>query len=190
LQGKRKRRELDLVLLIDRSHSMRGRKLELAKTAALATLDLLEPQHRLAVVAFDSRAHDVVPLAEVAGKRRAEDLISSMTASGQTNIYYALVEAQRILADSTAGTKHIILLSDGLTAPPPGAAIALSNSEEAQEAVRKARAETMRQIGVQVAEPALEPAARSGGMEGVVAELAQANVTLSTSRSVTSRIWN
>jgi Mg-chelatase subunit ChlD len=180
LQGKRKRRELDLVLLIDRSHSMRGRKLELAKTAALATLDLLEPQHRLAVVAFDSRAHDVVPLAEVAGKRRAEDLISSMTASGQTNIYYALVEAQRILADSTAGTKHIILLSDGLTAPPPGAAIALSNSEEAQEAVRKARAETMRQIGVQVAEPALEPAARSGGMEGVVAELAQANVTLST----------
>lgn len=180
LQGKRKRRELDLVLLIDRSHSMRGRKLELAKTASLATLDLLEQQHRLAVVAFDSRPHEVVPLAEVGGKRRAEDLISSMTASGQTNIYNALVEAQRILADSTAGTKHIILLSDGLTAPPPGTAGARSNSEEAQEAVRKARAETLRQVGVQVSEPAPEPAAQPGGMDGVVGELAQAKVTLST----------
>jgi Mg-chelatase subunit ChlD len=176
LEGKRKRRELDLVLLIDRSHSMRGRKLELAKTAALATLDLLEQQHRLAVVAFDSRPHEVVPLVEVGSKRRAEDLISSMSASGQTNIYNALVEAQRILTDSTAGTKHIILLSDGVTA---GAA-ARSNSEEAQEAVRRARAETLRQTGASVPEPATEAPERAGGMSGVVAELTQAKVTLST----------
>jgi uncharacterized membrane protein len=180
LQGKRKRRELDLVLLIDRSHSMRGRKLELAKTAALTTLDLLEQQHRLAVVAFDSRPHEVVRLAEVGGKRRAEDLISSMTASGQTNIYNALVEAQRILADSTAGTKHIILLSDGVTAPPPGTPVTLTDSEQAQEAVRKARAETLRQAGAQVAEPVPEPIALPGGMDAIVAELAQAKVTLST----------
>jgi Ca-activated chloride channel family protein len=180
LQGKRKRRELDLVLLIDRSHSMRGRKLELAKTAALATLDLLESQHRLAVVAFDSQPHAVVPLVEVGSKRRAEDLIAGMTASGQTNIYNALVEAQRILADSTAGTKHIILLSDGLTAPPPGTAVARSNSEETQELVRRARAETLRQAGVSVPEPAPELAARPGGMAGIVAELAHAKVTMST----------
>ena len=179
LQGKRKRRELDLVLLIDRSHSMRGRKLELAKTAALTTLDLLEQQHRLAVIAFDSRPHVVVPLTEVGSKRRAEDLISSMTASGQTNIYNALVEAQRILADSTAGTKHIILLSDGVTAPP-GSAGARSNSEQAQEAVRKARAETLRQVGVNLPEPPPEPPEHPGGMGGIVAELAQAKITLST----------
>ena len=101
-KGKRKRRDLDLVLLIDRSHSMRGRKLELAKSAALSTLDLLEDHHRLAVVAFDSRPHDVVPLAPVGGKRRAEDLIASMTSSGQTNIYAALRHAQQLLAGSTA----------------------------------------------------------------------------------------
>ncbi len=179
LQGKRKRRELDLVLLIDRSHSMRGRKLELAKTAALTTLDLLEQWHRLAVVAFDSRPHEVVPLTEVGSKRRAEDLISSMTASGQTNIYNALVEAQRILAESTAGTKHIILLSDGVTAPP-GSGSARSSSEQAQEAVRKARAETLRQVGVNLPEPPPEPPERPGGMGGIVAELAQAKITLST----------
>ncbi len=146
-QGKRKRRDLDLVLLIDRSHSMRGRKLELAKSAALATLDLLEEHHRLAVVAFDSQPHGVVPLAEVGGKRRAEDLIASMTSSGQTNIYNALAYAQRLLAASTATSRHILLLSDGVTAPPPGTPTTRSNSEEAQELVRKARAETIRQVG-------------------------------------------
>ena len=135
-KGKRKRRDLDLVLLIDRSHSMRGRKLELAKSAALSTLDLLEDHHRLAVVAFDSRPHDVVPLAPVGGKRRAEDLIASMTSSGQTNIYAALRHAQQLLAGSTAATRHIILLSDGITAPSAGTP--RSSSEEAQELVRKA----------------------------------------------------
>jgi uncharacterized membrane protein len=178
MQGKRKRRELDLVLLIDRSHSMRGRKLELAKTAALSTLDLLEKQHRLAVVAFDSRPHEVVPLAEVGSKRRAEDLLSSMTASGQTNIYNALVEAQRILTDSKAGTKHIILLSDGITAPPGG--VPKSDSERTQEEVMRARADTMRALGVKPAEKTADAKPLAGGMDEVVDELARAKVTLST----------
>jgi Ca-activated chloride channel family protein len=181
-QGKRKRRDLDLVLLLDRSHSMRGRKLELAKSAALATLDLLEKHHRLAVVAFDSRPRDVVPLAEVGGKRRAEDLIAGMTSSGQTNIYHALAHAQRLLASSGAPTRHILLLSDGVTAPPPGTAVARSRSEEAQELVRQARAETMRQVGVTLEpEPTPEPPVpHAGGMEGLVAELAADKITLST----------
>jgi Mg-chelatase subunit ChlD len=185
-EAKRKRKDLDLVLLIDRSHSMRGRKLELAKSAALASLDLLEEQHRLAVIAFDARPHDVVPLAAVGSKRRAEDLIAGMTASGQTNIYNALLRAQRLLADSTAGTRHVILLSDGITAPPPGTATVLSSSEAAQEQVRKDRAETIRQAGGVVdppapeAGPALEAASAVGGFPGIVAELAAAQVTLST----------
>jgi len=180
-QGKRKRRDLDLVLLLDRSHSMRGRKLELAKSAALATLDLLEQHHRLAVVAFDSQPRDVVPLAEVGSKRRAEDLIASMTSSGQTNIYNALAHAQRLLASSTAPTRHILVLSDGVTAPPPGTAVARSSSEEAQELVRQARADTMREVGGTMereAQPELP--AHAGGMEGLVAELAAAKITLST----------
>jgi len=180
-EAKRKRKDLDLVLLIDRSHSMRGRKLELAKSAALATLDLLEEEHRLAVIAFDARPHDVVPLAPVGNKRRAEDLIASMTASGQTNLYTALLRAQRLLAESKASTRHVILLSDGITAPPPGGATALSSSEAAQELIRKDRAETIRQAGGVVdPAPAPETAPALDGFPGIVAELAAAKVTLST----------
>ena len=176
-EGKRKRRELDLVLLIDRSHSMRGRKLELAKTAALSTLDLLEKQHRLSVVGFDAQPHEVVPLDEVGNKRRAEDRIASMTASGQTRIYPALAMAKRILAGSKSSTKHVILLSDGVTAPSGGP----SEAEQIQARIRRGREEEIRRAGGTPTEsttPELTSAA--GSMEELVAQLAQDGVSLST----------
>jgi Mg-chelatase subunit ChlD len=179
-EGKRKQRDLDLVLLIDRSHSMRAGKLERAKTAALSTLDLLEPRHRLAVVAFDVKAHEVVPLAPVGNKRRAEDLIASMTARGQTSIYPAFVEAQRQLKDSTAATKHVILLSDGVTVQPPAPGAGPS-AAEIQAMIQKGREDAMRRDGVQPPKPEVpEPIPEPGAIEALVAELAKANVTVST----------
>ncbi|UCH47042.1 MAG: VWA domain-containing protein [Betaproteobacteria bacterium] len=177
-EGKRKRQELDLVLLIDRSHSMRGRKLELAKTAALSTLDLLEEQHRLSVIGFDSRPHEVVPLAEVGNKRRAEDRIASMTASGQTRIYPALAMAQRVLAGSESSTKHVILLSDGVTAPIGG----INDAERIRAEIQRGREEAIRRAGGNT-DPSESPKLTSiapGSMEELVAQLAEEQVSLST----------
>jgi Ca-activated chloride channel homolog len=180
-EAKRKREELDLVLLIDRSSSMRHVKIELAKSAALATLDLLDEEHRLAVVAFDSKPHDVVPLVPVGSKREAESLISRMTSSGQTNIYNALLRAQDLFEGSHAKTKHIILLSDGLTAPPPGGLPVREPANEIEERIRRVQAEETRQRGG-VAES--QPAPGFGGspltFPGLVAELAAGKITLST----------
>jgi uncharacterized membrane protein len=180
-EGRRRRLDLDLVLLIDRSHSMRGRTLELAKTAALSTLDLLEPHHRLAVVAFDSRAHLVVPLAPVGNRRRAEDLIASMTARGQTNIHPAFVEARKLLADSTAIRKHIILLSDGITAQPSADQSGAASAAQIQRLIQKGREDAMRRSGIAV--PSEEPAeapVEDAAIEALAAELAAANVTVTT----------
>ena len=180
-EARRKRKELDLVLLIDRSYSMHGRKLELAKSAALATLDLMEEQHRLAVVAFDSQPHDVVPLAEVGSKRRAEDFISSMTSAGRTDIYNALWRARELLKSSPAKTKHVILLSDGETAPPPNA------RPPSERMDSRAMLEMLHGMGyghgeidklVAEEKPAHPPSA--GGFEDLVADMAAANITLST----------
>jgi Ca-activated chloride channel homolog len=180
-EARRKKRDLDLVLLIDRSHSMRGRKLELAKTAALSTLDLLEARHRLAVVAFDSQPHEVVPLAPVGNKRRAEDLVASMTARGQTSIHPALVEARRLLRDSTATTKHVILLSDGITAQPVAGGAGTPNAQEIQALIQKGREEAMRRDGVAVPQAdAAAPVPEPGAIEVLVAELAEAKITVST----------
>lgn len=111
------RRDLALVIAIDRSYSMRGRKLEYAKEAARAALDLLEEQHRFGVVAFDSRPHIAVPMQDVGSKRRAVDQIGRIQASGQTNIFPALGVVHDLLEKETARTKHVILLSDGETQP-------------------------------------------------------------------------
>lgn len=178
-EARRKKRELDLVLLIDRSHSMRGRKLELAKSAALGTLDLLQPEHRLGVVAFDSKPHPIVPLEAVGNKRRAEDLILGMTASGQTNVYNALLQARSMLTGSTAQTRHVILLSDGVTASAPLSA-GTSDSERAQETIRRVREETMRREG-QVVEPV--ESTQQPALEGFATfaqALADDGITLST----------
>ncbi len=170
-EGQRKRKELDLVLLIDRSFSMRGQKLEFAKSAALSTLDLLDEHHRLAVIAFDSRPYEVVPLAEVGSKRRAEDLISSMSASGQTNVYNALWHGYRMLQNSTAKTKHMILLSDGNSAPP-GKLAAETSSSAAMALIRKERGLPPEQD--------VDARLASGGATELTAQLTKANITLST----------
>jgi hypothetical protein len=96
---------------------MKGRKIEYAKEAARASLDLLEEQHFFGVVAFDSQPYVPVPVEPVRSKRKAEALVSRIQASGQTNIYPALGIVYRLLKDLEVPTKHVILLSDGDTAP-------------------------------------------------------------------------
>lgn len=116
-KAQEKRKDIALVIAIDRSYSMKGRKMEYAKEAARAALDLLEEQHQFAVVAFDSQPYVAVPMHQVRSKRKAEAQISRIQASGQTNIYPALGIVYRMLRDVDARTKHVILLSDGDTHP-------------------------------------------------------------------------
>jgi Ca-activated chloride channel family protein len=161
-EAKRKRQDLDLVLLLDRSASMRRGKIEVAKSAALAALDRLDPEQRLAVIVFDAQPHDVVTLAPVGDKRDAAERIARITSSGQTNIHAALARAQSALAGSQAHVKHIILLSDGLTSPPPGVKV---------PKVRYLRADDLlRDLPVSIL----------SGFVPIMDELAGANVTLST----------
>jgi uncharacterized membrane protein len=170
-EAKRKRQDLDVVLLIDRSASMRRGKIEVAKAAALATLDLLEEDQGLGVVAFDAQAHEIVPLGPVGDKRQAENLISRMTSSGQTNIYHALVHAQQSLSQSHAEIKHIILLSDGLTAPPPADAVGADG--------QGSRGPRIQYLTAEAPWPRYDNDL-TGSFQGIMAELAAAKVTLSS----------
>jgi len=185
-EARRKRNELDLVLLLDRSYSMTGDRIELAKTAALATLDLMESQHRLAVVAFDSKPHDVVPLAKVGSKRRAEDGIGGIATGGRTDVYSALVRAQELLKDSESRTKHVILLTDGQSVPPPNARTSVRR--ETSTGPRATLVEQLRGMGYSAEhirkllneDGPERPADANGGYEELVGEMASAGITLST----------
>jgi uncharacterized membrane protein len=114
---KEKRKELALVIVLDKSYSMKGAKIELAKEAVKAALDLLEETHRFGVITFNWDPFVTLPLQSVSNKPRLVDEVSRIQASGQTNIFPALKSAHLQLAATDAKVRHAILLSDGKSYP-------------------------------------------------------------------------
>jgi Ca-activated chloride channel homolog len=104
---------LALALVIDRSGSMTGPKLDLTKDAARATADGMAASDQIAVIVFDNQASPVVPLQAAANRQRIARDIGRIAAGGGTNILSGLREAVDELLPARARKKHVILLSDG-----------------------------------------------------------------------------
>jgi uncharacterized membrane protein len=104
-----------LALVIDRSGSMSGQKLEICKSAAIATAELLSPKDYLGVYAFDSQVHEVFPMTRVASTSMIANQISLLGSGGGTNIYPGMVMAREKLGEVKAKIKHMIVLTDGQT---------------------------------------------------------------------------
>jgi Ca-activated chloride channel homolog len=104
-----------LAFVLDRSGSMQGEKIEICKSASIATIELLSAKDFVGLVAFDSEPHWVVPMTSAAGKAAINAQISTINAGGGTNIYPAMVTAREALAGTRAKVKHMIVLTDGVT---------------------------------------------------------------------------
>jgi len=102
-----------IALVMDRSGSMSGSKIQAAKESASATARVLQPRDLITVIAFDNQPRTVVRLQRASNRMRIQTDISRLTAGGGTNIYPALREAYEVLRDVTAKVKHVIVLSDG-----------------------------------------------------------------------------
>ena len=102
-----------MVLCIDRSGSMSGAKIELAKEAASATAEALGAEDRIGVIQFDNIARPLVRLQRAGNRYRIATNISKLTAGGGTHIFPALQQAFSMLNAAQARVKHVILLSDG-----------------------------------------------------------------------------
>jgi Mg-chelatase subunit ChlD len=120
---------LALALVIDKSGSMAGEKMRLAREAASVTVDFLSERDSVGVVAFDDEAHAVVSLVPVENKQAIINQINSIQAVGGTEIYPGLRMAYEWLLASDAQIKHVILLSDGQSEGDfPGITRAITNA--------------------------------------------------------------
>ncbi len=120
---------LAMALVIDRSGSMAGPKLQLAVEAASATVDFLSERDSVGVIAFDDQPQPVVELTHVEDKKAIIKKITEIQVGGGTNMYPGLQTAYEWLVSSDAQIKHILVLSDGQSERGDFAGIARAVSE-------------------------------------------------------------
>ncbi len=106
---------LAMVLVIDKSGSMSGDPIVLARQAARAAAELLSPQDQIAVIGFDSNPQLVLDLTPAGNQGAIASAIDSIQASGGTDLAPAVAQAKDILAGASARIKHVIAMTDGQT---------------------------------------------------------------------------
>jgi len=104
-----------VVLIIDKSSSMEGRKIELARAAAIGVVDNLRPVDLVGVLIFDNSFQWAVPIRRAEDKSLIKRLIAGIVPDGGTQIAPALTEAYKRILPSHATFKHIVLLTDGIS---------------------------------------------------------------------------
>ena len=108
---------LNVCLVLDRSTSMRGEKMDIVKATAIQVLRNLRPQDILSVVTFSDRAEVIIPASYLQDKARSEAKIQMIQSSGATEIYQGLEAGVKEVMRSLDAKRinHIILLTDGHT---------------------------------------------------------------------------
>jgi Ca-activated chloride channel family protein len=119
-----------VVLIMDKSSSMEGRKMELARLSAIGLIDNVRPADFVGVLIFDNSFQWAVPIRRAEDKGTIKRLISGIFPDGGTQIAPALAEAYRRIQRSNATFRHILLLTDGIS--EEGDSITLSKEANAQ----------------------------------------------------------
>ncbi|RMF46899.1 MAG: VWA domain-containing protein [Anaerolineae bacterium] len=108
---------LNLCLVIDRSTSMSGARMDTVKSTALELLSQLQDNDRLSIVTFSDRAEVILSGGEGSRRKELASRVHMLRASGGTEIYRGLEaglkEVHRYATPQHIN--HIILLTDGRT---------------------------------------------------------------------------
>lgn len=108
---------LNVCLVVDRSTSMQGEKMDIVKASAIQVLRSLRQQDILSVVTFSDRAELIIPASYQQDRPRLEAKIQMIRPSGATEMYQGLELGVKEVLRSLDSKRinHIILLTDGHT---------------------------------------------------------------------------
>lgn len=156
---------VNIALVLDRSGSMSGAKIELVRVAANRALQMLNPEDRFSLVVFDDQIDVLVEScpASVESIRRADALLRGTDARNMTDLFTGWMKGcEQIAATAThSAMAKCLLLTDGL---------ANQGVTDASEIAR--HADRLRELGVRTStfgvgedfdEVLLDRMAKSGG---------------------------
>jgi len=108
---------LNVCIVLDRSTSMKGEKMDVVKATAVQILRNLRQQDILSIVAFNDRAEVIIPASYHQDRSRLEARIQMIQSSGGTEIFQGLDAGVKEVMRShdSKRVNHIILLTDGQT---------------------------------------------------------------------------
>ncbi len=106
----------NVILVIDKSGSMKGERIDQAKDAALMAVDRLDEHDVLGVVAYSDAARTIWPAETLTKPGDVRSAIDRLEANGRTALHAGVSQGIRQLREFTDPYKvnRVILLSDGL----------------------------------------------------------------------------
>lgn len=133
-----KRLPLNLCLVIDRSTSMQGVRLQRVKDATNFIIDFLDDADVFSLVTFSDRAEVVIPSQANTNKAYAKSRVSTIRSSGGTEILQGMLTGLNEIDRwrSPDMVNHIILLTDGQT------------YGDEEQCIREAQSACQRKIGI------------------------------------------
>jgi len=129
LEEDSERTPANIAIVLDKSGSMRGDKLNNAKKAARMAVDLLSENDILSIISYDTTVNVLVPATKVSDKRAIRRAINRMGANGRTALFAGVskgaAEIKKFLDKDRVN--RVILLSDGQANVGPSSASELGD---------------------------------------------------------------
>ena len=105
---------LNLALVLDRSGSMSGHPLHMARLAAQTAIRAMQPQDRVSVVTFDDEVETLIPPQPVADPEALCREVETITSGGMTALHAGWLEGATLTAQHLVreALNRVLLLSD------------------------------------------------------------------------------